>query len=198
MVHHRKPEPNIIQSIWAMPLDLWRCNTIIIVLSHEPVLKRCGIINTLTIESREWGGVVLPIFTGAWQWWIVNKYYLQSIKIQVFYELVHAVGSTNPDRHKAMHMNSQRRGTDMLKNEMPLIYLLTIQSNKNGALREKWTVHVLRMALSCNLLPFADRKCVMCHAKTGLKILVVVVPKESLADTNPTKLSFGMTSSIKV
>ncbi len=34
-------------------------------------LKRCGIINTLTIGSREWGGVVLPTFTGAWQWWIV-------------------------------------------------------------------------------------------------------------------------------
>ena len=33
--------------------------------AHEPVLKRCGIINTLTIGSREWGGVVLPIFTGA-------------------------------------------------------------------------------------------------------------------------------------
>ncbi len=44
--------------------------------------QRCGIINTLTIGSREWGGVVLPIFTGAWQWWIANKEYLQSIKIQ--------------------------------------------------------------------------------------------------------------------
>ncbi len=58
--------------------------------SHEPVLKRCGIINTLTIGSRERGGVILHTFTGAWQWWIVNKDYLQSIKIQVFYYQVHA------------------------------------------------------------------------------------------------------------
>ncbi len=58
--------------------------------AHEPVLKRCGIINTLTIGSREWGGVVLLSFTGAWQWWIVNKHYLQSIKIQVFYYQVYA------------------------------------------------------------------------------------------------------------
>ena len=60
------------------------------IYSHEPVLKRCGIINTVTIGSREWGGVILPIFTGAWQWWIVNKDYLQSIKIQVFYYQVYA------------------------------------------------------------------------------------------------------------
>ncbi len=58
--------------------------------AHESVLKRCGIINTLTIGSREWGGVVLLIFTEAWQWWIVNKDYLQSIKIQVFHYQVYA------------------------------------------------------------------------------------------------------------
>ncbi len=61
--------------------------------AHEPVLKRCGIINTLTIGSREWGGVVLPIFTVAWQWWIGNKDYLQSIKFQLFYYQVYAFWS---------------------------------------------------------------------------------------------------------
>ncbi len=36
-----------------------------------------------------------------------------------------------------------------------------------------------------------------CDAKTGLKMFVAVVPKEGLADTSPTKPSFGMTPSIK-
>ena len=31
------------------------------------------------------------------------------------------------------------------------------------------------------------------HTKTGLKIFVIVIPKEGLAGTNPFKLSFGMT-----
>ena len=57
---------------------------------HELVLKRCGIINTLTIWGREWGGGVLPSFIVARQWWIVNKDYLQTIQIQVFYCQVHA------------------------------------------------------------------------------------------------------------
>ncbi len=64
--------------------------------SHEPVLKRCGVINTLTICGREWGGGVLPTFTGAWQWWTVNKDYLQSIKIQVFYYQVHVCTQDPP------------------------------------------------------------------------------------------------------
>ena len=59
--------------------------------THEPVLIRCDIINTLTIWGREWGGVVLPTFTEAWKWWIVNKDHLQSIKIQLLYYQVHAM-----------------------------------------------------------------------------------------------------------
>ncbi len=42
----------------------------VINVTHEPVLKRSGIINTLTIWSRDWGGIILPTFTGAWQRWI--------------------------------------------------------------------------------------------------------------------------------
>ncbi len=36
-----------------------------------------------------------------------------------------------------------------------------------------------------------------CHAESGLKIFVVVVPKEDLANSSPAKPSFGMTSTIK-
>ncbi len=81
----------------SMLLDYFSCSMLLLrifcdpLIAHEPVLKRCGIINTLTMWGREWGGVVLPIFTGASQWWIVNKDYLQLIKIQVFYYKVHAI-----------------------------------------------------------------------------------------------------------
>ena len=36
-----------------------------------------------------------------------------------------------------------------------------------------------------------------CHTKTGLKIFVIVIPKESLAGTRSAKPSFGMTLTIK-
>ena len=35
------------------------------------------------------------------------------------------------------------------------------------------------------------------HAKTGLKTLVVVIPREDMANTSPAKSSFGMTLTIE-
>ncbi len=37
-----------------------------------------------------------------------------------------------------------------------------------------------------------------CHAKTGLKIFVVVMPKEGLAGICPTKPCFGMTLTVEL
>ena len=78
----------LIQSSFAMCKPPYHCNANS--YSHEMVLKRCGIINTLTIWGREWGGGVFPTFLVARQWWTVNNDYLQSNKIQAFYYQVYA------------------------------------------------------------------------------------------------------------
>ncbi len=40
--------------------------------------------------------------------------------------------------------------------------------------------------------------CELCHAKTGLKIFVVVIAKEGVARTSPVKPYFAMTPSLEL
>ena len=44
----------------------------------------------------------------------------------------------------------------------------------------------------------ALKTCELHHAKTGLKIIVVIIPKEGLGGTSPAKPSFEMTPIIKL